>query len=97
MEAWSSHVLNEINSRYVHGLAAAVYSYNPVVGSSPSRGILNSATEVDSCYVIPADAGIQAVLDRELKTNLDAGVRRHDELSLHLRTRGFERFTRLTT
>jgi len=30
--------------------------------------------------VIPAEAGIQAVFDRELKTNLDAGVRRHDEL-----------------
>jgi hypothetical protein len=30
--------------------------------------------------VIPAEAGIQAVLELEPKTNLDAGVRRHDEL-----------------
>jgi hypothetical protein len=39
--------------------------------------------------VIPAEAGIQAVLDREVKTNLDAGVRRHDELSLRLKARDF--------
>jgi hypothetical protein len=31
--------------------------------------------------VIPAKTGIQAVFALELKTNLDAGVRRHDELS----------------
>jgi hypothetical protein len=29
--------------------------------------------------VIPAEAGIQAVFELELKMNLDAGVRRHDE------------------
>jgi hypothetical protein len=29
--------------------------------------------------VIPAEAGTQAILELELKTNLDAGVRRHDE------------------
>jgi hypothetical protein len=31
--------------------------------------------------VIPAEAGIQAVFGFELKTNLDAGVRRHDEIA----------------
>jgi hypothetical protein len=30
--------------------------------------------------VIPAEAGIQAVLELEPKTNLGAGVRQHDEL-----------------
>jgi len=39
--------------------------------------------------VIPAEAGIQAVLELEPKTNLDAGVRRHDELSLRLKARDF--------
>ena len=39
--------------------------------------------------VIPAEAGIQAVLEVEPKTNLDAGVRRHDELSLRLKARDF--------
>jgi hypothetical protein len=29
--------------------------------------------------VIPAEAGIRAVFELELTTNLDAGVRRHDE------------------
>jgi hypothetical protein len=37
--------------------------------------------------VIPAEAGIRAVFALELKTNLDAGVRRHDELSLRLKAR----------
>jgi hypothetical protein len=44
--------------------------------------------EVDSCS-IPAEAGIQAVFDRELKANLDAGVRRHDEHSLRQKARDF--------
>jgi len=39
--------------------------------------------------VIPAEAGIQTVFDHQLKTNLDAGVRRHDELSLRLKARDF--------
>jgi hypothetical protein len=30
--------------------------------------------------VIPAEAGIQAALELEPQTNLDAGVRRHDKL-----------------
>jgi len=37
--------------------------------------------------VIPAQAGIQAVFEPELKANLDAGVRRHDKLLLHLKLR----------
>jgi hypothetical protein len=45
--------------------------------------------EVDSCSVIPAEAGIQAVLEVEPKTNLDAGVRRHDELLLRLKAMDF--------
>jgi len=36
--------------------------------------------------VIPAEAGIQAVFELELKTNLDARVRGHDELSLRLKS-----------
>jgi len=40
--------------------------------------------------VIPAEAGIQAVFELELKTNLDAGVRRHDELSLRLKARDLD-------
>ena len=32
-------------------------------------------------FVIPAEAGNQAVFDLELKSNLDAGVRRHDILT----------------
>jgi len=38
-----------------------------------------------SVPVIPAEAGIQTVFELELKTNLDAGVRRHDEHSLRLK------------
>jgi hypothetical protein len=37
--------------------------------------------------VIPAKAGIQAFLELEQETNLHAGVRRHDELSLRLKAR----------
>ncbi|HEV8724396.1 MAG TPA: hypothetical protein VGW77_27580 [Candidatus Binatia bacterium] len=40
--------------------------------------------------VIPAQAGIQAVFELELKTNLDAGVRRHDELLLRLKARDLD-------
>jgi hypothetical protein len=43
--------------------------------------------------VIPAEAGIQAVFEREPRTNLDAGLRRHDELSLRLKAR-FQPFPR---
>jgi hypothetical protein len=43
--------------------------------------------------VIPAEAGIQAVSELEHKTNLDAGVRRHDELSLRLEPRVVHLFT----
>ena len=35
--------------------------------------------------VIPAEAGIQAVFEFKMKTNLDAGIRRHDERSLCLK------------
>jgi hypothetical protein len=40
---------------------------------------------VRDLLVIPVEAGIQAVFELELKTNLDAGVRRHDEHSLRLK------------
>ena len=40
--------------------------------------------------VIPAEAGIQAFFELEQKTNLDAGVRRHDELYC-ARIRGISR------
>jgi len=33
----------------------------------------------------PRKAGIQALFELKPKTNLDAGVRRHDELSLRLK------------
>jgi hypothetical protein len=39
--------------------------------------------------VIPAEAGIQAGFELEPKTNLDAGLRRHDELSLRLKATDF--------
>jgi hypothetical protein len=35
--------------------------------------------------VLPAEVGIQAVFDLELKSNPDAGVRRNDKLSLRLK------------
>ena len=38
-----------------------------------------------SVSVFPAHAGIQALLELAPRTNLDAGVRRHDELSLRLK------------
>jgi hypothetical protein len=40
--------------------------------------------------VIPAEAGIQAVFEHELKTNLDAGVRRHDELSPRVKAKDLD-------
>jgi len=40
--------------------------------------------ESSSCSVFPAEAGIQAGFELAPKTNLDAGVRRHDEASLRL-------------
>jgi hypothetical protein len=46
--------------------------------------------EVDSFSVIPAEAGIKAGLELEPKTDLDTGVRRHDELSLCLKARDFK-------
>jgi hypothetical protein len=42
--------------------------------------------------VIPAEAGIQAI--PETKTNLDAGVRRHDKLSFCLEEERFQPATR---
>jgi hypothetical protein len=49
----------------------------------------NPRLEAEGFSVIPAEAGIQAVLEVEPKTNLDAGVRRHDEHSLRLKARDF--------
>jgi len=43
--------------------------------------------------VIPAEAEIQAILEPESKTNLDAGSRRHDKLSLSS-SRGFSTIVR---
>jgi hypothetical protein len=53
--------------------------------SAPSRAVLNLSTKSRLLSVIPAQAGIQAVFELEPEPNLDAGFRRHDELSLRLK------------
>jgi hypothetical protein len=50
----------------------------PPLGSKP-RGSELVDWKSTLIPVIPAEAGIQAVFELELKANLDAGVRRHDE------------------
>jgi hypothetical protein len=47
--------------------------------SAPTRGILELLNWKLTLFpVIPAEAGIQAVFERKLKRNLDAGFHRHD-------------------
>jgi hypothetical protein len=56
--------------------------------SALSRGVVDWKSTLVS--VVPAEAGIQAGFELELeKTNLDAGFRRNDELSLRLKARDF--------
>jgi hypothetical protein len=54
------------------------------LGSKPSHSELIDWKST-LLSVIPAETRIQAVFEPELKTNRDAGVRRHDEPSLRLK------------
>jgi hypothetical protein len=63
--------------------------------SALSRGILNLLDGNRLLFlVIPAEAGIQAVFELDPETNLDTGLRRHDELSLRLKARDFNHLER---
>ena len=59
---------------------------NPRLQAEGSEFIDWKSTSVS---VIPAHAGIQAVFVFGPGANLDAGVRRHDKLSLRLKARDF--------
>jgi hypothetical protein len=64
---------------------------HPQLGAEGSEMVDWDSTLV---AVIPAKAGIQAVFELKLKTNLDTGVRRHDEFFTPPESTGFKRSPR---
>jgi hypothetical protein len=64
---------------------------HPQLGAEGSESVDWQSTLVP---VIPAKAGIQAVFELKLKTNLDTGVRRHDEFFTPPEGTGFKRSPR---